>query len=137
MARTAVLADTGFLVALLNLRDAHHEWAMSLLDSRPAPWKTCEAVLTETFHVLGPQGEHAVSRLLRSGALVPSFRFLELAEPVLKLMRRYSDLPMGFADACLVRMTEEDSGSVILTTDSDFRIYRRHGRLTVPCILPP
>jgi len=27
-------------------------------------------------------------------------------EPVVKLIEKYSNVPMGFADACLVRMTE-------------------------------
>jgi hypothetical protein len=35
-----------------------------------------------------------------------------------------------------VRMTEVISDPVLLTTDTDFRIYRRHGRQAVPCILP-
>jgi len=57
-------------------------------------------------------------------------------EPVLKLMQKYADVPMSLADACLVRMTEALSDSVILTTDADFRIYRRHSRHVVPCMLP-
>ena len=55
---------------------------------------------------------------------------------MLKLMKKYSDVPMSLADACLVRMTETRSNPVILTTDNDFRIYRRHSRQIVPCILP-
>jgi uncharacterized protein len=55
---------------------------------------------------------------------------------VLKLLDKYADVPMGFADACLVRMTETLNDPVLLTTDSDFRIYRRHNRQTVPCMLP-
>ena len=39
---------------------------------------------------------------------------------------------MSLADACLVRMTETLADPVVLTTDTDFRIYRRHGRHTVP-----
>jgi predicted nucleic acid-binding protein len=57
-------------------------------------------------------------------------------DPVLKLMQKYSDVPMSLADACLVRMTETLSDPVILTTDADFRVYRRHGRQVVPCLLP-
>jgi uncharacterized protein len=45
-------------------------------------------------------------------------------------------MPMSFADACLVRMSETLSNSTILTTDSDFRSYRRHGRQVVPCVTP-
>src|SRR5438445_669535 len=45
-------------------------------------------------------------------------------------------LPMSLADACLVRMTETLSDPIILTTDADFRIYRRHSRHVVPCVTP-
>jgi uncharacterized protein len=57
-------------------------------------------------------------------------------EPVVKLMEKYSDVPMGFADACLVRMTETFADPIILTTDQDFRVYRRHSRQVVPCAIP-
>jgi len=43
---------------------------------------------------------------------------------------------MSFADACLVRMTETPADTVLLTTDTDFRIYRRHGRRTIGCMMP-
>jgi predicted nucleic acid-binding protein len=67
---------------------------------------------------------------------VPSFPFSEHAQSVLLLMEKYSALPMSFADACLVRMTEVLPDPLILTTDSDFRIYRRHSRQVVPCAMP-
>lgn len=57
-------------------------------------------------------------------------------EAVLKLMERYADVPMSFADACLVRMTETLNDPLLLTTDADFRIYRRLGRQVIPCMLP-
>jgi hypothetical protein len=28
------------------------------------------------------------------------------------------------------------SFAVVLTTDTDFRICRRHSRLTIPCVMP-
>ncbi len=43
---------------------------------------------------------------------------------------------MSLADACLVRMTESLPDPVLLTTDTDFRIYRRHSRQTVPVVMP-
>jgi predicted nucleic acid-binding protein len=57
-------------------------------------------------------------------------------ESVLTLLKKYADVPMSLADACLVRMTETLSDPIILTTDSDFRIYRRHSRQMVPCTTP-
>ncbi len=51
-------------------------------------------------------------------------------------MEKYADVPMSLADACLVRMTETLPDPVLLTTDADFTIYRRHSRHAVPCVLP-
>jgi uncharacterized protein len=54
----------------------------------------------------------------------------------MNLMQKYADVPMSLADACLVRMSETLADPVILTTDADFRIYRRHNRHVVPCVTP-
>jgi uncharacterized protein len=43
---------------------------------------------------------------------------------------------MSYADACLLRMSELNSESVVLTTDSDFHIYRRQGRRVVKTLSP-
>ena len=59
-----------------------------------------------------------------------------MLDAVIRLLQKYADVPMSLADACLVRMTEVYSDPVLLTTDSDFRIYRRHGRQTIPSVMP-
>ena len=135
MARS-VLVDAGFLVALLSRRDANHRWAASQALGLPPAWVTCEAVLSETVHLLGGRGSESLAQLLRRGALVCRYRFADDMPAVLKLLEKYSNLPMSFADACLVRMTETLNDPVLLTTDGDFRIYRRHGRQMIPCVLP-
>jgi hypothetical protein len=43
---------------------------------------------------------------------------------------------MSFADACLVRMAELSDEAIILTTDTDFQIYRKKGRLVIPLLIP-
>ena len=45
-----------------------------------------------------------------------------------QLMERYADRPMDLADATLVALAEELRLKRIFTLDSDFRIYRLHGR---------
>ena len=55
---------------------------------------------------------------------------------MLALMRKYADVPMSLAHACLVRMSETLPDPVLLTTDSDFRTYRRHSRQAVPAVMP-
>jgi uncharacterized protein len=135
MARN-VLVDAGFLVALLSRRDAHHPWARTQAPRHAPPWRTCEAVLSEAFHILGSRGTPVVSALLRRRALIAAFDLDNDVESVLKLLQKYADVPMSLADACLVRMTETLPDPIILTTDSDFRIYRRHSRQMVPCLMP-
>jgi predicted nucleic acid-binding protein len=136
MAERAVV-DAGFLVALLSRRDANHRWAVDQAQRFPPPWSTCEAVLSEAFHLLEARGEPGLAALLRRRAVVSAFNLNADWERLLKLMEKYADVPMSLADACLVRMTETLADPVVLTTDADFRIYRRHSRQTVPCILPP
>ena len=51
-------------------------------------------------------------------------------------MRKYADVPMSLADACLVRMSEVLADPLLLTTDGDFRVYRRRSRHVVPCVTP-
>ena len=74
--------------------------------------------------------------LLHRGWLEIPFRLADEAPRVYALMRRYADVPMTLADACLVRMAEQYEGSVILTHDSDFRIYRIHGRKAITLAMP-
>jgi predicted nucleic acid-binding protein len=135
MARN-VLVDAGFLVALLSRRDSHHQWAVTQASGHAPPWRTCEAVLSEAFHLLGARGAPGLSALLRRRALIVAFDLDNDVESVLKLLQKYIDVPMCLADACLVRMTETLADPILLTTDSDFRIYRRHSRQVVPCVTP-
>jgi predicted nucleic acid-binding protein len=130
-----LLVDAGFLVALLSRRDSHHPWAVTQANQHAPPWRTCEAVLSEVFHLLGTRGTPALSALLQRRAVLASFAFNDDIESVLKLLKKYADVPMSLADACLVRMTETLSDPLVLTTDSDFRVYRRHSRQVIPCVM--
>jgi uncharacterized protein len=132
----SALVDTGFVVALLSRRDANHQWAAAQATRLPPPWLTCEAVLSETSHLLAGRGTRSLTSLLRRGAILCHYRFGDDMDAVLKLLEKYEDVPMSFADACLVRMTETLNNPVLLTTDADFSIYRRHGRQVIPCVLP-
>jgi predicted nucleic acid-binding protein len=132
----SVIVDASFLVTLLNRSEANHQWADNQALLTPSPWKTCDAALSEAFHLLGPRASAGLRSLLRRDAVVPAFRLDENIEAVLRLMEKYADVPMSFADACLVRMTETLRDPLLLTTDTDFRVYRRNGRHVVPCAMP-
>jgi predicted nucleic acid-binding protein len=64
------------------------------------------------------------------------FRVASEIDALRGLMKKFRDVPMSLADACLVRMTELDQQSVVLTLDSNFRVYRRNRRQVVPTISP-
>jgi uncharacterized protein len=52
------------------------------------------------------------------------------------LVAKYGDVPMSFADACLVRLSELYPDAPILTLDSDFLIYRRKKNERLLAVLP-
>lgn len=135
---TYVAIDTGPLVALVNRRDSHHDWAKQVLSTIRTPIFTCEPVLSEACYLLRATvgGPEAVLGLVAREAVKVDFSVAIEIEPVLALMRRFKNVPMSLADACLVRMTEIEPHSEVLTLDSDFSSYRRNRRQVVPTISP-
>ena len=131
-----VLVDASFFVALLSSGDKHHDWATVAAERFPPPWRTCDAALSEALHLLGALGSRALRQLLDRGAVIPAFDLADNLEPVLRLLAKYEDQAASLADACLVRMSETVSVPMLLTADTDFRVYRRHGRQVVPCTMP-
>lgn len=134
-----VLVDTGPLVAFLNRHDQFHAWVRDQFGAIEPPLLTCEAVLTESCSLLGRLrgGPEALMKLLSAGALAVPFQLHQETAPVAKLLRKYADVPIALADACLVRMAELVAESAVLTLDQDFRIYSKLGRQVIPTILPP
>ena len=72
--------------------------------------------------------------LLENGALTIAFRIEEHVHALLKLHQKYRDRPMSLADACIVRMAEIYERHAVLTLDSDFSVYRKHGRVPLALI---
>ena len=133
-----VIVDTGPLVALLDRRDRYHEWAKTQVQTLEPPLDTTEVVLGEACFLLRslPIGIKRLLSWVESGMIRTSFRLDAESQSVSELMTRYSNVPMSLADACLVRMSVLHAGSIIFTIDSDFRIYRQHGRRVIPTIMP-
>jgi predicted nucleic acid-binding protein len=136
---TTVVIDTGPLVALLNRRDHQHAWAKKVLDTIEPPIVTCEAVISEACYLLKDfdGGRDAVLALVSRNVIKCDFRLASEVDAVRALIKKFSYIPMSLADACLVRMTELDGKAVVLTMDSEFRVYRRNRRQTIPTMMPP
>lgn len=133
-----VITDTGPLVALLNRREQQHAWAREQFSLIQAPAITCEAVISEAAFLLRDvdSGIDALMKLLQRGVVATSFTLADELPAVARLLKRYASVPMSLADACLVRMTEQFTTSAVLTLDSDFRIYRKSGRMVITTLMP-
>lgn len=130
------IADTGFLVAFANRNDRHHEWAVGVAERVDAPLLTCEAVLAETtFHL---QNASLVLDMLREGLVQLSFDARDNLPQLEALARKYADRAPDLADLCLVRMSELHPHHSVVTVDrTDFKVYRRNKRESIPLICPP
>ena len=136
--RERVILDTGPLVAFINGRDRYHEWAKMQWAEMNPPLLTCEAVLSEACFLLRglDGGDKAVLELLHRKVLDIPFRLVEYVSQIAWLLKKYADIPMSLADACLVRMTELYPDSPVLTLDTDFNIYRRNKHNVIPTLSP-
>ena len=136
--KSQVIVDTGLLVALLNRRDTHHKWVVQQLADIKPPMLTCEAVLAEATYLTRsvPDARVALIEMLGEGFLTISMSLADQHSAILAMVRRYADVPMSLADACLVRLAELHPQSLVLTLDSDFAFYRKNGRQVIKTISP-
>lgn len=127
--RLRALIDTGAVLALLDPKDPWHNACATALRGMELPLLTTAAVLTETFHFLG-HGRHMADgwRFFRSGTVALRHAIDDDLPALERLMLKYADRPMDFADATLVRLAEREGLSTILTVDRDFEVYRIGGR---------
>jgi uncharacterized protein len=132
------LVDAGPIVALLVAADRHHAWARSAWSELEPPLLTCEVVLSEAQFLIRRFGGNplAALELVERGALQLDFHAANEVKRLLELQRTYRSLPMSLADACLVCMTEQHPSCRVMTTNSHFCIYRRHGRQMIPVLMP-
>ena len=133
-----VILDTGPLVAFLNRRDNFHQWALAQWDQIEPPMHTCEAMISEACFFLGSTatGADSVMQMIERNVISVPFRLDDNLHPVRKLMAKYRSVPMSLTDACMVRMSELNPNSQVFTLDSDFNLYRKHGRRVIPIIMP-
>jgi predicted nucleic acid-binding protein len=131
------IADTGPLVAFLDRSERHHRWVSQRVAELEAPLLICEPVLAEAMFLLA-----RASRAGRTpgaagdGALRLALRVEEHVTELRTLHHKYRDKPMSLADVCIVRMAELYKRHAVLTLNSDFMIYRKHGGGNLSLIRP-
>ena len=134
-----VLIDSGPMIALFDGSDKYHKVSVEFIKNNTAELLTTLASITETLHLLG-FSRHAQADFLQwiySGAIkienISSRDFQDIAQMMLK----YTDLPMDFADACLVFIADKFKIDTIATIDRDFDIYRLKKKKTFTTLIDP
>jgi predicted nucleic acid-binding protein len=132
-----IIIDAGPIYAFLDRNDKHHKWVCDQFWKIRGPMLTCDAALSEVCFLLQRE-ELPISSLreiLRRGAILSGFAS-HGQDRAFELMTTYAEVPMSFADACLVVMMEDTPGSAVFTLDRDFQTYRQHRRRLIPLIAP-
>lgn len=125
-----ILIDSGPLIALFDASDKYHQKAVQFIKENKHPLITTLASITESLHLLDFNRNAQLDFLewiSRGGIEIHSIQnrdFKRLRE----LTKKYQDLPMDFADSCLVYLAEQLDINTIATIDRDFTIYRIKGR---------
>jgi predicted nucleic acid-binding protein len=134
----AVLLDTGPWVALLSRNDTHHKWAVEQFRQLSPPLLSCEAVVAETCFLLKRSGfdPSLALQFIERGVVQLPFVLQDQIVSVNQLFKRYENVPASLADVALIRLAEINDSPLLLTTDRDFHIYRRHGRQAIPFVTP-
>ena len=133
-----VILDASPLVAYFDAGEEHHAWSVRQFESLQPPLLSCEAAMAEAVYLIESRGGDSarIFEFLQSGLIQIPFRLADEIQAVVALRRRYANVPMSLADACLLRLSETHAHARVLTLDRDFKIYRRHGRQVIPLIFP-
>lgn len=121
-----ILIDSGPLIALFDRSDKYHLASVEFIKHNKSELITTIASITETLHLLDFSRNAQIDFLawINAGAVtienITSNDFARIKELTIK----YSDLPMDFADSCLVLLGENLNINAIATIDRDFDIYR-------------
>lgn len=127
-----ILTDSGPLIAIADADDAGHTACIEALDIVSLPLFTILPVMTEAMHILGKRhgwtGRLAIWEMIAKRDLVIAQMSDDDLHRAGILMEKYNSTLMDFADASLVAIAERQKQTRIFTLDSDFKVYRLHGR---------
>ena len=125
-----ILIDSGPLIALFDSSDKYHSASIEFIKTNKSELITTLASITETLHLLDFNRNAQVDFLgwANAGAIVIESITLDDLSRIRDLTIKYADLPMDFADACLVFLSEKLNINKIATIDRDFDVYRLNGK---------
>jgi len=124
-----ILIDSGPLIALFDRSDKYHLASVDFIKQNQAVLITTLASITEVLHLLAfsRQAQQDFLAWIQAGAVTLEAINVQDLVKIRKLIVKYADLPMDFADACLVFLADKLNINEVATIDRDFDIYRLKG----------
>ena len=125
-----ILIDSGPLIALFDRNDKYHTASIKFIKNNTSVLVTTLASVTETLHSLDFNRNAQIDFLgwINADAVILEPITSDDLQSIKQLIIKYSDLPMDFADACLVFLAEKLNITTIATIDRDFDVYRLKGK---------
>ncbi|HOJ77408.1 MAG TPA: PIN domain-containing protein [Bacillota bacterium] len=120
------LIDAGPLIALFDKDDRYHSTIKQFLKGYEGRLYSSWPVVTEVLHMLDFNVCTQLDFLRwleRGGVTIKSLSKDDIPR-IIELSEKYSDVPMNFADASLIIISETENIKEIISIDSDFYIYR-------------
>ncbi len=127
-----ILIDSGPLIALFDASDKYHQKGIEFIKNNTFSLVTTIASITEVLHTLDFNRNAQIDFLewiAQGGVQIFDIQQKDLPR-IKELTEKYQDLPMDFADSCLVLLAEKTGINTIVTIDRDFTIYRINGKKT-------
>lgn len=132
-----ILIDSGPLIALFDSSDKYHQKTIEFIQSNQSLLITTIASITETLHLLDFNRNAQldfIEWVSRGGVEIVNVLNSDF-QKIKELTKKYRDLPMDFADSCLVLLAEKIGINEVATIDRDFSIYRIKGKKAFKTIL--
>jgi predicted nucleic acid-binding protein len=129
-----ITLDSTGIIALFRERDQYHASAVHSLKSAAPPFVVPTGILSEAAYMLERwSGFRELESLLLS--IEEGEVLLDCGEQdfprIRQLVARYSDLPLGFADATVIACAERRGGLVLTFDQRHFPVVAREGTIQV------
>ena len=126
--------DTSALIVLIDRKAKEHEPVKAALLADAGPYLVPVGILAEVAYFLEQRFGVSALDLFLADLETGTFT-LEAVDKDLprirELVRRYADLPLGFADASVIACAERNGGLTLSLDERHFGVVAREGRITV------
>jgi predicted nucleic acid-binding protein len=133
----AAIVDTGPLAAWFRRNDPFHALVDRFFRDFDGGLITTWPVVVEVTHLLRPEAQLQFLAWVRKGGVEVAACEPGDLEPIERLIAKYRDQPMDFADASLVLLADRTGYGEIVTFDrKQFEVYRFRGSRRFDQLLP-